>query len=268
MTGGVIEMKEKNSKGFYIALYSCVGVLLIGSAVIAYTMVSNTNNAVVPVSTLGVNDFTPSSPVGQIAPSANNMQDAGIRDFFNNAPPEATPAPTQAATTTAAPPQVVPQQQQVAPTIEEQEPEVTPVFREFTEATSMVWPVVGEIVMNYRTDGFVFDPTLNHYRTNDTMKISAVQGTAVRASAEGIVSNVFYTRETGNVVEIDHGNGWATTYSQLQDNVLVAEGDVVLAGAVIGQVSSPSPAVSGLGDNMGFRVTSDGVSVNPLSLLE
>lgn len=64
----------------------------------------------------------------------------------------------------------------------------------------------------------------------------APQGTPVYASASGTVSEVIRSKKgQGNVVVIDHGNGWKTRYSFLAD-ITVSRGRPVKAGAAIGSV--------------------------------
>lgn len=255
----------KNQKGFYYALYSCLGIVLVGTAMLALYL-TNSNNELAPVDALGAGNLIP-PPVVEI-PTANipqpGVQEAGIREFFNR---------EQEQQDQQAQPQEQPQEEPVPqPTPQpapqaEIEQEVIPVFNHFNEANVMIWPVLGEVVMDYSSDQFIFDSTLNLYRTNDTMNIAANAGTTVRAAAEGIVTQVFYERREGNSLTIDHGNGWTTTYSQL-DNITVSEGDVVATGQIIGEVSPPSIFTSALGDNLGFRVTNEEGTVNPLVVLQ
>ena len=142
-----------------------------------------------------------------------------------------------------------------------------PVFNIFTGNNDMGWPVRGDIVMDFSMDSLVHDVTLNQFRTNDKISISAHVGTQVRAASDGVVRSVEHDRRLGNTVVIEHGNGWFTTYSQLQDHILVAVGDVVVKDQVIGGVGQPSIFYTLLGSHLSFRVTRDDVAVNPLLVL-
>jgi len=122
--------------------------------------------------------------------------------------------------------------------------------------------------MNFSDDHAIYDKTLDQFRTNDSICIAADVGSQVCASAEGVVKSISHSRETGNAIVIDNGNGWTTTYSQLQDNTLVAEGDVVKEGQVIGGVASPSIYSVLLGNHVEFKVMKDEQLVNPVSVLE
>lgn len=278
-------MKNKNSitsdsmfknKGFYVALYSCVGVLLVGAIAVSYSMMNSMQRKeLAQVDDLDFNSLQPTinstteSYVFKEREMANNefgnMEIGGISDFFKDDDEEEDNTEEEPQETDAS---SVPEQEESEVFTETEEPiEADPVFNVFGENDVMMWPVIGEILMSYSTDSMVYDETLNQYRTNDTVSIAASPGVEVRASADGIVASVTETRRDGNQVTIEHGNGWTTTYSQLQDNILVSEGDVVLAGEVIGEVGSPSIYSSALGYNLGFKVAQGDSTVDPLQVL-
>ena len=140
-------------------------------------------------------------------------------------------------------------------------------FSLFDDTKEMTWPVFGQIVMDYSMETAVYDKTLEQYRTNDSIAISAEEGTEVLAAAEGVIERVYADVEDGNTVVINHGNGWASTYSQLQDNVLVAVGQVIAEGEVIGNVGTPSNYSVNLGPHLDFKITKDNVSTDPKLVL-
>ena len=143
-----------------------------------------------------------------------------------------------------------------------------PIAEVFTEGDMMRWPVLGEVVMDYSRDAMVYDRTLEHFRTNDILCIATDIGTPVHAAAGGVVQSVTHTRELGNRIVLDHGNGWMTSYNQLQDGVLVREGEVVDAGQVIGGVGAPSLYYVLLGNHLGFAVSHNDNYLDPKQLLE
>jgi murein DD-endopeptidase MepM/ murein hydrolase activator NlpD len=161
-----------------------------------------------------------------------------------------------------------------AESVEEDPAELTDIslediqdFTAFEDSDTMLWPVLGEIVMDFSTDALVYDKTLEQYRTNDSVCISAPSGTQVRSAAEGLVVAIETSKEFGNTVVVEHGNGWVTTYSQLQDNILVSVGDVVESGQIIGGVGEPSIYSALLGSHLNFIVSKDDVPVNPNDIL-
>ena len=127
---------------------------------------------------------------------------------------------------------------------------------------ALTWPVQGDILMGYSPDTLVYDPTLDQYRTNDSVYIAAEEGSEVAASADGIVAEVNVDDTKGNYVVIEHDNGWATTYGQLAD-IKVAAGDAVSKGEILGTVAGPSIYSSAMGSHVEFMVTLDDMTVDP-----
>ncbi len=79
----------------------------------------------------------------------------------------------------------------------------------------------------------------NLFRTIKGINIESKIGTEVRAAAEGIVSKVENCGvEEGVIVEIKHTNGLKTRYGNLDEKVLVNEGQKVNAGTVVGTIGS------------------------------
>ena len=199
------------------------------------------------------------------------LPEAGIREFFNpeeqGAEQNMTPAEEPAAQQEEQPANIEDDDRPAAYYEHEYEEEPTaPVFAAFEYGARMAWPVRGEVVLDYSTERFIFDPTLNLYRTNAIMTIAAAEGTPVQAAAEGVVTEITATRREGNKITLDHGNGWSTTYTQLYD-ILVSEGDVVVLGEVIAHVGRPTIFTSELGENIGLRITRYNETINPLYML-
>lgn len=138
-----------------------------------------------------------------------------------------------------------------------------PVFSIFGDDHTMAWPIAGDIVMDFSMDRTIFDVTLQQFRTSDSISIQAEAGEVVRAAAEGIVREITNTRTNGISVVVDHGNGWVTTYSQLDEYLFISEGDVLLEGQRIGVVGEPSIHRVLLGDHLGFAVKRNGVPHDP-----
>ena len=135
----------------------------------------------------------------------------------------------------------------------------------FSEADSLLWPVSGDIVLKYSMDSTIFFPTLGVYKCNPAISIKADEGTNVGVAASGVKS-VTVNEETGTTVDVAIGNGYETTYGLL-DNVVVRSGDKVTKGQLLGTVSAPTAYYTKEGANLYFKVTKDGVSVDPMELL-
>ena len=141
------------------------------------------------------------------------------------------------------------------------------VFNLFDDEQEMSWPVFGNIVSKFDMTTSVYDKTLDQYKVSDSLCISAPVGTEVKATAEGIVENIFVDDELGQTIAINHGNGWVSTYSQLEENVSVAVGDVVDEGQIIGKVSEPSKYGVALGPHLDFKVLKDDTPKDPTEVL-
>lgn len=137
----------------------------------------------------------------------------------------------------------------------------------FDEGKEMLWPVDGKILMDYSIETAVYDKTLDQYRTNDSICISAHIGDSVLVSADGVIEQIIKDEENGNKVTINHGNGWLSTYSQLNDNITVKEGQVVHQGDILGCVGQPSKYNTALGANLEFTVSKDNEPMDPKLLL-
>ena len=128
---------------------------------------------------------------------------------------------------------------------------------------TMEWPLTGEIAMDYSPDTMVYDPTLDQYRTNDTVCILADVGEPVKAACDGTVTEVTNDYEKGYTVVINHQDGWSTTYSQLSENVAVAVGDTVEKGQEIGQVGQPTRYGAAMGAHLEFKVCQGDFAIDP-----
>ena len=136
----------------------------------------------------------------------------------------------------------------------------------FTDEDTLVWPISGNILVNFSMDQTIYFPTLDQYKYNPAIVIEAHEGDLITAAAAGKVTSVYEDREIGKAVTMDLGNGYEVTYGQL-DNILVSEGSYVAKGDVIAQVASPTKYYSVEGTNVYFKLTKDGVPVNPMSRL-
>jgi murein DD-endopeptidase MepM/ murein hydrolase activator NlpD len=118
-----------------------------------------------------------------------------------------------------------------------------------------VWPVEGGTV----TSDFGPRGETNH----DGIDISCALGTPVRAARTG---NVLYSdrlRGYGNLIIIEHGEGYVTVYAHNREN-LVRTGVQVRQGDVIATVGESGKTESA---NLHFEVRKDNVARNPLYFL-
>ncbi len=142
---------------------------------------------------------------------------------------------------------------------------VQPVL-DFGDEDNLVWPIVGDILINYSMDKTIYFPTLQQYKYHPAIVISATEGETITAAAEGRVASVSYDPQLGNTVVMDLGNQYELTYGQLE-NITVSEGSYVVTGDIIGTVASPTKYYSMEGANVYFKLTKDGEPVNPMTRL-
>lgn len=96
------------------------------------------------------------------------------------------------------------------------------------------------------------------------LDIIAAQGDPVRAAQAGVVTSVVHSRKgMGNVVEIDHGNGYRTRYAHLSD-VSVSRGMKIPAGRKIGSVGISGNA---LVPHLHYEVLRDTVPQDPVNFM-
>ncbi len=151
-------------------------------------------------------------------------------------------------------------------TEESQDVATVSMYTAYNEGDKMAWPVTGEVVLPYSNLLAIYDPTLEQFRTNDVLSIKSDVGQSVQVGAEGQVLEVSADEVLGNYVVVQHGNGWTTTYGQLE-NISVKVGDVVGSGFIIGQTAKPTKYSVSLGPHVDFKVTYNDTSVNPETVL-
>lgn len=137
---------------------------------------------------------------------------------------------------------------------------------DFSEEKGLVWPVVGDVLINFSMDKTIYFPTLEQYKYNPAIVISAPVGDNIAAAADGRVTSVGYDPMLGNTVVMDLGNGYELTYGQL-DNITVSEGSYVKTGDMIATVANPTKYYSVEGSNIYLKLTKDGQPINPMSKL-
>ena len=104
-------------------------------------------------------------------------------------------------------------------------------------------PIDGNVAIS-REFGTMIRTYVDETRSEDTSRrgidINAEVGTIVKSAAEGKIEEVSSNTTDGVYVVISHANGLKTKYTNLSEEVKVAVGDVVSAGAEIGTVGNTS----------------------------
>ena len=93
--------------------------------------------------------------------------------------------------------------------------------------------------------------------------LAAPYGSAILASASGIVTTSTYSKSAGNYIVLAHGNGTSTVYMHASA-LLVSVGETVEQGEVIAKVGSTGYSS---GNHLHFGVIKNGTYVNPLNYI-
>lgn len=89
-------------------------------------------------------------------------------------------------------------------------------------------------------------------------------GTAIYATADGIVGRAQWANGYGNLVELNHGQGIQTRYGHLSQ-ILVQPGARVTRGQLIAKMGSTGRST---GSHLHYEVRLDGHAVNPMPFLQ
>lgn len=112
--------------------------------------------------------------------------------------------------------------------------------------------------------GWRFDPFSGGNAFHEGIDFPANTGDAILAAASGIVSFSNYHPSYGNIVEIDHGNGYVSRYAHASKR-LVQFGEIVIRGQKIAEVGSTGRST---GPHLHFEVRHNGVAEDPARLLQ
>lgn len=103
------------------------------------------------------------------------------------------------------------------------------------------------------------DPVSKTTRLHGGVDISANTGTAVMATGAGTITKASDGKQWGNLVIIDHGNGFETWYAHL-DAISVEEGKTIKLGEVLGSVGNTGRS---FGPHLHYEVHVNGKRVDP-----
>lgn len=124
------------------------------------------------------------------------------------------------------------------------------------ERGQLVWPVDGRVVGEF---GPEVHPRFGTEIVRTGLDIEAPEGTPIRAVAAGRVAYRGWLRGYGNLVVLDHGDGYHTLYAHASE-VLVDTGEQVSGGAVIGRVGDTGSVE---GARLRFEVRYQGRAEDP-----
>lgn len=136
----------------------------------------------------------------------------------------------------------------------------------FNKDSEMMWPVQGNILLEYNMDNTIYFSTLDQYKTNPAIVIQGTEYAPVVAAAKGVVTEISDNEELGVYMKMAIGDDYEVTYGQIV-NPTVEVGETVEAGETIACVNEPTRYYEKEGYNLYFSVTKDGEPVDPMEFL-
>lgn len=129
-------------------------------------------------------------------------------------------------------------------------------------------PADGNISADFSIDVLVYSNTMEDYRTHNGIDICAIAGSAVKAAADGVVTEVYEHPMMGYTVVISHDGDAETVYQNLADEIVVSAGDIVKCGDVIGAVGESALIEIAEEPHLHFEMCIAGERVDPLDYID
>ena len=119
--------------------------------------------------------------------------------------------------------------------VEEQTITQAPIVQKqysFSENEMIIWPIEGNVLLNYSMDETVYFSTLDQYKYNPALIIAGNVGQEVKSVQEGKVTSVDTNVEIGVTVTVSLGDGYEAIYGQLGE-VCVNKGENITELALV-----------------------------------
>lgn len=123
-------------------------------------------------------------------------------------------------------------------------------------------PIIGEVDMS-SPFGARMDPFLKGPAIHTGIDLRGDKGDPVRVTATGTVTIASWQGGYGNMIEVDHGNGFSTRYGHLSE-IDVKVGQAVRIGQTIGKIGSTGRST---GPHLHYETRVDGEAVDPQKFL-
>lgn len=122
------------------------------------------------------------------------------------------------------------------------------------------WPVRGKVIRSFGQETKAYNTSV----TSNGIEIAVAEGTSVVAVNDGEVVFAGRYEGQGNLVIVDHKNGYFSVYAY-NSSISVSTGTKVKRGQTIARSGSTGSATE---PSLHFEIRRDGKPVNPLSYLE
>lgn len=134
--------------------------------------------------------------------------------------------------------------------------------------TGFIMPVEGEVITPFTEDVLIYSKTLDEWRGHTGIDIKSDLGTKVKAIGDGVIKDVYEDSLWGNVIVIDHENGFESRYANLGTREMVAIGIRVKQGDHISTIGNPTGIEMLMDSHLHFELIKDGKIVDPRSIIK
>ena len=128
--------------------------------------------------------------------------------------------------------------------------------KSFLQSTPSIWPTRGWVTSGF---GYRESPFTGLRENHEGWDIGARSGSAVRATADGMITVAGRERGYGKLIEIDHGYGIVTRYGHNSKN-LIKVGSKVKRGQIVALVGNTGRST---GPHLHYEILVNSVPTNP-----
>lgn len=258
-----IKNKKEQNKNIYIT----IAVILVALAVaVAVTAVVGKKAAEPELEDLlQAGDNTSQEDIGEVANGTQENKDDQMVFEDKTENKTDTEADTE--------PTVKEEEKKEAESTQTSETEKAPASNEENEEANKTEelpdfskPVSAGYVINGNSETVpVFSITMNDYRTHFGVDVSAEQGEAVLATADGVIGAIYEDPMMGTCMTVVHSGGAVSTYKGLYSTIPdgIVQGASVTKGQPIAAVGDSALAEIAEESHIHYELAIDGVNVDP-----
>lgn len=261
--------KKKNNTGagFYIALCCCVAAIGIVGFVNTKRRQAQEELPAPTARSMQLPTITISPDLKPESSPADDIIEAQAPKLAEESPESAPPASAAPAKTKA------PKAAAEEPDVIESGEDLSFYEGDVVESISIaqqprfIIPAKGEICCGFSGSTLYYDSVMGDFRTHNGIDIKADSDSDVVAAYDGVIESV-YTDTLGKTIILDHGNGFKTKYSNLDDIENLSEGMELKQGSFIAHVGSYAFGENTTEPHLHFEIIKDGEFVNPEDYFE
>lgn len=119
----------------------------------------------------------------------------------------------------------------------------------------------------YSMDMVIYNTTLDQYMVHPGIDIEGPTGSGVKAIADGTITDIYQDPAYGPTIEITHGDGTVSKYSNLESTDLVEKGDTVVAGQYLANIGQSALYESMEKCHLHFELYQNGEGIDPSQII-